>query len=54
MSVSMPYKKAAIALTIIFGLSFMLVSCASSKGAGCQNGFVGYGEKVHAIKGPRR
>lgn len=48
------YTKAALFFILVFGLALLYTSCASSKGAGCQNGFVGYGEKVHAIKGPRR
>lgn len=52
--------KAGIALSVIAYLVLsliMLTSCNSSrlsKNAGCQNGYVGYGEKVHVMKGHKR
>lgn len=52
--------KTGIALSVIaylFLSMMMLTSCTGSrlsKGAGCQNGYVGYGEKTHVVKGSHR
>lgn len=52
-----PFIKAGIFFLVIFAAAFLFTSCYNArftKGAGCQNGYVGYGEKVHILKGGKR
>lgn len=54
-----PYNLAFAILTWIFILAALLTltACTGSRlsmNAGCQNGYVGYGEKVNILKGHKR
>ncbi len=48
------YTKAAIAFIMIFGLAFLLASCARPLGACYENGYIGYGHTPKAIHGSHR
>lgn len=51
------FIKAGIFFLVIFAAAFLFTSCYNArltKGAGCQNGYVGYGEQVHILKGGKR
>ena len=48
------YTKAAVFFAFIFGLAFLLTSCAKPLGACYENGYVGYGHTPKAIHGPHR
>lgn len=52
-----PLTKAIIFFAIVFAASAIMSSCVSARmqrSAGCQNGYVGYGTKVHTEHGPHR
>lgn len=54
-----PYNLALAVFAWIFILAALLTltSCAGSRlsmNAGCKNGYVGYGEKAHVVKGGHR
>lgn len=54
-----PYNLALAIFAWIFILAALLTLAACtgsrlSKNAGCQNGYVGYGEKVQVMKGHKR
>lgn len=44
-------------LALIYGAAVLFTSCSSPRatmGCGNENGFIGYGNHAHAVKGPKR